>query len=116
MIATYGLIGRHLGHSFSKIYFEKKFFDLQLEDHWYELFELHDISELPTLLNNNPDLRGFNVTIPYKEDILPFLSNIEPEAREIGAVNCVKIIHGALHGYNTDAYGFSQSIKPFLDT
>jgi shikimate dehydrogenase len=115
-MVTYGLVGRHLAHSFSQVYFEKKFLDLKLEDHWYDLFELHEISELETLLNNNPDLKGFNVTIPYKEEIIPFLSYIDPEAHEIGAVNCIKIIHGALQGYNTDAYGFSQSIKPFLDT
>ena len=115
-MVSYGLVGRHLSHSFSKAYFEKKFVDLHLEEHWYDLFELHEITELETLLNNNPDLHGFNVTIPYKEEIIPYLSYIDPEAKEVGAVNCVKIVHGALHGYNTDIYGFSQSIKPFLDT
>lgn len=114
-MSEYGLIGKNLSHSFSKAYFQKKFTDLGVDYLEYTNFELEDISELKTVLAKNPLLRGFNVTIPYKESIIPFMDELSPEARGIAAVNCVKISNGKLIGHNTDAYGFASSIKPFLE-
>jgi shikimate dehydrogenase len=113
---VYGLIGKKLSHSFSRSYFEKKFCDLGITDAVYLNFEIPAITEFPKVLSNYPDLLGLNVTNPYKEEIIPFLDELSEEAREIGAVNCIKIMAGKTKGYNTDVYGFSQSIKPFLDT
>jgi len=115
MGALYGLIGKSLKHSFSKTYFDKKFSDLNLPAYRYENFELQKIEDFTALVQNNTSLRGINVTYPYKEDILPLLDGLSDEAKTIGAVNCIKIQNGKSLGYNTDVYGFSQSIKPFLD-
>ncbi|WP_317900076.1 shikimate dehydrogenase family protein [Aurantibacillus circumpalustris] len=115
-MAHFGIIGKTLQHSFSKIYFEKKFKDLNLENYFYDKFEILSINHFKDVLVNNPKLKGLNVTIPYKESIMPYLDELSPEAKEIGAVNCIKIENTKLIGYNTDVYGFSQSIKPFLDT
>ncbi|MEO6305734.1 MAG: shikimate dehydrogenase, partial [Bacteroidia bacterium] len=112
---NFGLIGRSLSHSFSKTYFEKKFNELGLKDHVYLNFELPTIDEIKKVLKTE-NLNGLNVTNPYKEEIIPFLDELSIEAKEIGAVNCVKIINNKTIGYNTDCYGFAQSIKPFLDT
>ena len=110
-----GIIGKSLSHSFSKEYFEKKFRDLGLKDHSYEQFEIEQIADLKTLLLKNPDLQGLNVTIPYKETVIPFLNELDPEAREIGAVNCITISKKKkLKGYNTDYHGFKKSIQPLL--
>jgi shikimate dehydrogenase len=110
----FGLIGKTLQHSFSPAYFQKKFEDLNLSDCSYKKFELASLDELP-LLFKKESLVGCNVTIPYKEEILPYLDDLDPVAKEVGAVNCVHIKQGKTIGYNTDIYGFSQSIKPFLD-
>jgi shikimate dehydrogenase len=110
----YGLLGRSLQHSFSKSYFQKKFEDLGLHDFAYHNFELENLSGLAQVLNTK-NLRGLNVTIPYKEEILPYLHSLDPIAAQVGAVNCIRIEDGQTRGYNTDVYGFSQSIKPFLD-
>jgi shikimate dehydrogenase len=110
----FGLVGKSLSHSFSKIYFEDKFKKLGLTDHCYHNFEISSIDEFPAIILENPQLVGLNVTIPYKESIMPFLDTFSDEAIEIGAVNCIKISGGQLKGYNTDVYGFAQSIKPFL--
>ncbi len=115
-MTVFGLIGKSLGYSFSKSYFEKKFKDLNLQNHQYLNFEIPEISHLKALLKEHPNLKGFNVTIPYKEQIISFMDVLDKEAQEIGAVNCVACRDGKLFGYNTDVYGFSQSIKPFLDT
>ncbi len=112
---NFGLIGRSLLHSFSKTYFEKKFKEQKLLDHAYLNFELKTIEEFKTVLKTE-NLKGLNVTNPFKEEIIPFLDELSTEAKEIGAVNCIKIRNGKSIGYNTDAYGFGQSIKPFLDT
>lgn len=112
-MALYGLIGKSLGHSFSKTYFTKKFQVEERKDR-YENFELDTINEFPALIKKFPDLRGLNVTIPYKEAVIPFLDEVDDEAKAIGAVNTIKIEDGKLIGYNTDAFGFKQSIKPFL--
>jgi len=112
----FGIFGKSLSHSFSKSYFEKKFKDLNLKDHFYDTFEIDSIEVFKDIISKNKNLKGLNVTIPYKETIIPFLDELNEEAKEIGAVNCIKVIDNKLIGYNTDVYGFSQSIKPFLDT
>ena len=110
----YGLIGKKLTHSFSAEYFNRKFKDENIEAE-YKLFELENIRQLPALLEAHPEIRGFNVTIPYKEQILPYLNDKDEIVREIGACNCVKIIDGKLYGYNTDVEGFMLSIVDMLD-
>ena len=114
----YGLIGYPLGHSFSISYFNQKFKDENI-DAVYENFEIPSIDLLPEVLDSNPNLKGLNVTIPYKQKVIPFLDNISPEARAIGAVNVIKVIHEGkktrLKGYNSDVIGFTQSIEPMLE-
>jgi shikimate dehydrogenase len=111
----FGLIGKSLQHSFSKTYFEKKFAQEGLQNCSYANYELQNIEAFKPLVLNTTNLEGVNVTIPYKESILPLLDELDQEASEIGAVNCVRIRNGKSKGYNTDAYGFAQSIKPFLE-
>jgi shikimate dehydrogenase len=111
---TFGIIGRPLGHSFSKRYFEEKFASLGLADHRYLNFHLENIAELPNVLAEYPDLAGFNVTIPYKKEIIGLLNTISPEARAIGAVNCVEVAGGQLHGHNTDAAGFEAGLARLI--
>ena len=114
----YGLIGYPLGHSFSISYFNQKFQDEGI-DAVYENFEIPTIDALPEVLDSNPNLRGLNVTIPYKEKDIPFLDSVSPEARAIGAVNVIRVTHDGknikLKGYNSDVIGFTQSIEPMLD-
>jgi len=110
----FGLIGFPLSHSFSKKYFEEKFKREQIADCSYDLFELKSIEELPSLIKSNSELVGLNITIPYKESAMPFLDFVSEEAKQIGAVNCVKIIDGLLAGYNTDVFGFEQSLQNFI--
>ena len=107
-----GLLGKSLSHSFSKPFFEAYFASNQL-DATYSNFEIEAIEHVSSVFAI-VGLTGFNVTIPYKEAIVPFLDELSPEAKEIGAVNTVKIVNGKKIGYNTDAFGFQQSIKPFL--
>ena len=114
-MVNFGLIGRSLKHSFSKTYFEKKFDALGLTDHAYHNYEIPRIEDFNDLVAGISNLKGLNVTIPYKETIIPYLDELSPEAKDIGAVNCIKVVNGKLVGYNTDVYGFAQSIKPFLD-
>lgn len=115
----YGLVGHPLSHSFSKAYFESRFKALHLDGYTYHNIDISDLSLLKNEVLSR-HLSGFNVTIPYKEHILPLLDHIDAEAAEIGAVNCVKADWKdgegfTLSGYNTDHYGFAQSIKPFLE-
>lgn len=110
-VATYGLLGKTLGHSFSKAFFTKLFLQNNISA-VYENFELENTNLIPALLRQ--DIKGLSVTIPYKEAIIPFLDDLSVEAKEIGAVNCVVFKDGNKTGHNTDAYGFHQSIKPFL--
>lgn len=112
---TYGLIGHPLTHTFSKTYFEEKFRNENIRGVHYENFPLQHINEISELLHPEKNLCGFNVTIPYKAAILHFLHEVDEMAAKIGAVNCVKIVNGKLIGFNTDAYGFEMSIKPFLE-
>lgn len=113
----YGLIGYPLGHSFSMNFFNQKFEDEGI-DAKYENFEIPSIDSLPEILDTNPNLKGLNVTIPYKEKVISFLDNISPEARAIGAVNVIKVIHEGkkvkLSGFNSDVIGFTKSISPML--
>ncbi|MCB0381394.1 MAG: shikimate dehydrogenase, partial [Flavobacteriales bacterium] len=111
----YGLIGHPLTHSFSKKFFTEKFEKEQFNDCQYDLFDISSINELAIVLKNNPDLRGLNVTIPYKEVVMDVLDEIDEEAKKIGAVNTIKIKNNKLIGYNTDYFGFKQSLKPFLE-
>lgn len=115
----YGLIGYPLSHSFSKKYFTEKFEKENIKDCEYNLFPISTINILPQLIADNPTLCGLNVTIPYKESVIPFLDELDETAKAVGAVNCIKITRDGttlhLKGYNTDVYGFRQSIKPFLE-
>jgi shikimate dehydrogenase len=110
----FGLIGYPLGHSFSKDYFTKKFEDERRADCRYELFPISQISKLPELLQHHPDLRGLNVTIPYKESVLEYLHDIGHLPQGLPACNCIKISDGKLYGYNTDCIGFEQALVPLL--
>ncbi len=112
----YGLIGRALAHSFSREYFTRKFDREGLADHRYDLFELPGIDALPGLVSETPDLRGFNVTIPYKESIIPFLHGLDPLAAAVGAVNTVAVQGGRLLGHNTDVHGFHALVDPLLES
>jgi len=111
-MAKYGLIGKTLSHSFSKQFFSSKFAKEGLPDS-YENIELEAISMVSEILLKG-EFSGLNVTIPYKQSILPFLDELSPEAEQIGAVNTVVLRDGKSIGHNTDAHGFHQSIKPFL--
>jgi len=110
----YGLLGKGISYSFSKGYFGKKFEALGLDDHTYENFDLPQIEMFAQLLSIEKQLCGMNVTIPYKEAILPYLSEIDQVASEIGAVNTVQFTENGLKGYNTDTYGFQNSLAPHL--
>ena len=110
---TFGLIGKSLSHSFSSSYFNKKFFKERITNTSYLNFELSDISEFPQLIKKQ-NLSGINITIPYKESIIPFLDELSENAKRIGSVNTVQISNGKLIGHNTDIIGFKQSITPLL--
>lgn len=110
----FGLVGKDISYSFSKGYFTDKFAKLNLEGYSYENFDLQSIDEFSELVHSNPDVKGLNVTIPYKQEVMSFLDELDAQAEEIGAVNTIKFNGNRLIGYNTDAYGFQNSIKPFL--
>lgn len=114
----FGLIGKSLSHSFSKSYLESKFIKEDKEGFQYSNFDLENLDNLLQIIIDNK-LSGLNVTKPYKESVIPFLNELDVTAKEIGAVNCIKITWKNntpyLVGYNTDYYGFAQSIKPFLE-
>ena len=116
---TYGLIGHRLGYSFSKGFFTEKFEKEGLTDHEYVNFELDSISEFPGIFDKNPHIAGLNCTIPYKQEIMAYLDEIDEEAAKVGAVNTVKITATAngtkLKGFNTDIYGFENSLMPLLN-
>jgi len=111
---VYGLIGHPLTHSFSKKYFTEKFEKESINNSLYELFDIDSIDQLTNIINNNSNLKGLNVTIPYKEQVIPFLTSLSDEAKKIGAVNTIKIEGDELIGHNTDYFGFKQSLKPFI--
>ena len=114
----YGLIGYPLGHSFSISYFNQKFADEGI-DAEYVNFEIPSIDQFQEVISMNPTLRGLNVTIPYKEKVIPFLDSLSPEAQAIGAVNVIRVTHEGkkvrLKGFNSDVIGIKQSIEPMLE-
>lgn len=114
----YGLLGYPLGHSFSRTYFNQKF-EAEKIDAQYLNFEIPNIKEVKNVLRENPELKGLNVTIPYKEQVIPYLDDLDEDAQVIGAVNVIKFTKGLfgktkLVGYNSDIIGFKQSIDPLL--
>ncbi len=109
----FGLIGTPLTHSFSKKYFEAKFLNENKPDCMYDNFDIPNSDQLALFLESN-ELEGFNVTIPYKEQIIPFLISIDSRAKRVGAVNCVKRIGNGWEGFNTDIIGFEKSLVPLL--
>jgi len=114
-----GLIGYPLGHSFSKKYYLDKFTDEGIQHIHYDLYPIADIADFKREILTDKSFYGVNVTIPYKQSVIPYLDELSPEADEMEAVNCIRIRHtedGKLHvkGYNTDAYGFEMSLKPLL--
>lgn len=104
-----GIIGRNISYSFSKKYFEDKFQRLMLKNYSYTVFDLEDISEVVKVFEK-PNLIGLNVTIPYKEKILPYLDELSDEAAKIGAVNCILIKDNLKKGFNTDVFGFEKTL------
>ncbi len=110
---VYGLVGKSLQHSFSKSYFSEKF---QAEgiDAEYLNFEMEEVDSITRIFAERQNLKGLNVTVPYKESVIPFLDEVRGEAADIGAVNTIVPENGGWIGYNTDAQGFRDSIKPFL--
>ncbi len=113
----FGLIGKNISYSFSKTYFTDKFKKEGITDASYQNFDLQNIEEFEDIIKNNPKIAGLNVTIPYKEEVIPYLNKLNKKAQAIGAVNTIRITKkGNLKGYNTDYYGFKKSIKPFLET
>ena len=116
MMRTYGLIGKKLGHSFSKKYFTEKFRQEKISSCHYELFEFPNITDFPSLLAQNPTIKGLNVTIPYKLEVIPFLDEMDELATKIGAVNVIKFLDsGKRVGYNSDCIGFLKSLNNFID-
>ena len=113
-MAKYGLVGKDIAYSFSKTFFSIKFEKENRQD-TYHNFDIESIDQFPKIISENPDLKGLNVTIPYKEAIIPFLDRIDKEAQEIGAINTIKFQNdGSLKGYNTDHYGFAKALANFL--
>jgi shikimate dehydrogenase len=114
MEKVFGLIGATVSHSFSKSFFDEKFFREGLRDHHYELFQLENIKDVESLLKDTKGLCGLNVTLPYKEQILNYVTELDPVAKKIGAVNVVKIHDDSIKGYNTDSEAFFETIEKWL--
>jgi shikimate dehydrogenase len=114
MEKKFGLIGMTVSHSFSKSFFDEKFFREGLRDYHYDLYQLKEIKDLKKLLGDNPELCGLNVTIPYKEQVINLLSDIDEAAARIGAVNVIKIKDGKLRGFNTDSDAFFESVDKWF--
>lgn len=112
----YGLIGKPLSHSWSQRHFTDKFKREKLTDHRYDAFELERIEDLKALVADTPELRGLNVTIPYKQSVIPVLDVLDPLAQAVGAVNTIEIRDGRLTGHNTDVQGFRETLLPLLPT
>ncbi len=112
-----GLLGRNISYSFSRSYFKEKFERENITDTTYENFDIETINAFPSILKNTKNLKGLNVTIPYKLEVMDYLDEIDEKAKVIGAVNTIKFAeNGKLIGYNTDCYGFEKSLEPFLKT
>ena len=111
----YGLVGKNIAYSFSKKYFTERFLKTQASDCVYDNFDISEIQEFRDVLKSNPTLKGLNVTIPYKEAVIPYLDSLSKKAVEIGAVNVIRFTKsGKLKGYNSDAYGFKKALEPML--
>ena len=112
----FGLIGRNISYSFSRKYFSDKFSELKLDNYSYDNFDLQTIDEFPSVIGESiQSIQGLNVTIPYKLEVFKYLDEIDEDAKIIGAVNTIKILeNGRLKGFNTDVFGFEQSLKPLL--
>jgi len=115
IMRRFGLLGKNISYSFSKSYFENKFKNETITDATYENFDIDDISLFQDIIKNTEQLRGINVTIPYKQSVIPYLNRLNKKAKKIGAVNTIKVTKkGKLIGYNTDCYGFKKTLKPYL--
>jgi shikimate dehydrogenase len=110
----FGLLGYPLSHSFSQNFFSEKFAQEGITDCTYRNYSIPDIEELPGILEKYPELEGLNVTIPYKKQVIPFLTGVSPVVEAIGACNCIHIRNGERIGYNTDVVGFARSLQPFV--
>lgn len=111
----FGLVGKNISYSFSRKHFATKFESNVFDGFTYENFDLETIEEFPEIFNKNASIKGLNITIPYKEAVIPFLDKLSKKASKIGAVNTIKITKsGKLKGYNSDWYGFKKAIEPFL--
>jgi shikimate dehydrogenase len=115
-VRHFGLIGYPLSHSFSKGYFANKFLTENILDARYENYPIESIDLFKGLWENNPSLKGLNVTIPYKKLVIPFLQFPSTVVEAIQACNCIRLYEGKLYGYNTDVIGFEQSLLPFLQS
>lgn len=114
---SYGLVGKNIAYSFSKKYFTEKFSAEHFTNCEYQNFDIETIEKFPEILQNNPNLRGLNVTIPYKETVIPFLDQMSDKALKIGAVNVIRFKKNRiLKGYNSDWYGFKKSLQPLLQS
>lgn len=114
MKKNYGLIGTNLKHSFSKDYFERKFKSLNYKNHYYKNFEINNLNSLRELISKN-NLSGLNVTIPFKEQILKYVDDLDDSAEKIGSINTLKVNKNKITGFNTDADGFEKSFKPLIE-
>jgi shikimate dehydrogenase len=113
----FGLIGRNISYSFSKKYFNEKFEIGHFDNCEYKNYEIESSKEFPKVITEIKGLRGLNVTIPYKEEIIPYLNKLSKKAAQIGAVNVIRFTKkGTLKGYNSDYYGFKKSLKPLLQS
>ena len=114
----YGIIGNPLSHSFSPVFFNEKFAKEGI-DAEYKKFEIPEISSFPHIIHSNPNLKGMNVTLPYKQQVMEYLDDFDPQAKEIGAINVIKIIREnnsvKLIGYNSDLIGFQNSVSPLIN-
>lgn len=110
----FGLVGYPLSHSFSEKYFADKFSKEQIPNVSYVNYPLESVDDFNKLINSIADLKGLNVTVPFKTSIIPFLDDLDPVAEKIGAVNTILFKNGKTKGYNTDSIGFRESLKPFL--
>ena len=114
IVSKFGLIGKNISYSFSKTFFTKKF-EIENLPHSYDNFDIPSIEFFSDIISENPNLKGLNVTIPYKEEVITLLDDLDEEAKKIGAVNTIKISEdNKLKGFNTDYYGFQKSLEGFL--
>ncbi len=111
---VFGLIGYPLSHSFSKKFFADKFSSEGIIDCTYENFSIPTLADFEKLIENTSNLNGLNVTIPYKQQVIPYLHEVNEVVKKTGACNCIKIVNGKLKGFNTDTIGFEQSLRKYL--